>query len=236
MRRGTAPECARLFHQLLPAADRRPGAGGDGGLSAAGHHRCHDGLPDCHLLVGGHPGTVGGASTHAQPGGFVHRGRRHPAGHPWFGTAGVARLHGPGPARPAWQHPGAAAGQLAWRARPVSQCTDGTGDRDVDRAGVHSVAAGPRHAPAPEGRAGPGRCAGLSQGDGGFAGDRSARTRPAGPHHLRQPGVLPDGGFQRRGAAGAERQCALLAAGAGRRVPQAPEHPAGGQCAAARGF
>ena len=72
------------------------------------------------------------------------------------------------------------------RARPVPQRADGAGHRHVDRAGAGAVAAGARRAPAPARRARPGRRAGVSQGDGGFAGHRPARARPAGPHHLRQ--------------------------------------------------
>ena len=39
---------------------------------------------------------------------------------------------------------------------------------------------------------------GVPHRDGKFAGHRPARARPGGPHHLRQPGVLPDGRIQRR--------------------------------------
>jgi two-component system sensor histidine kinase DctS len=50
--------------------------------------------------------------------------------------------------------------------------------------------------PPPAGRGRAGRGAGLSQGDGGFARHRPARARPAGPHHLRQPGLLRHGGLR----------------------------------------
>ena len=88
------------------------------------------------------------------------------------------------------------------------------------------VLLGARHAPAPARRAGPGRRAGLPQGDGGLAHHRPARARPAGPHHLRQPGLLRDGGLQRRGTAGHATPRALLAARTGARIPEAP-----GRCA-----
>ncbi len=139
----------------------------------------------------------------ARPGGLLHRGRRHPAGGRRRGApAGHARVHLAAAPRPAGHHPDAARRRLARRARPLSQPADGAGHGDVDRAGVRAGAAGARHAPAPARRARPGRCAGLSQGDGGLGRHRPARARPAGPHHLRQPGVLPDGGLQRRGTAG----------------------------------
>jgi hypothetical protein len=77
------------------------------------------------------------------------------------------------------------------------------------------------------GRAGPGRGAGVPQGDGGFAGHRPARARPARPHHLRQPGVLRDGGLLAGGAAGPRHAGAVLAARTGGRIPEAAGGAAG---------
>ncbi len=110
-----------LFGQLFPAAARRPGPGGDGVLPAAGHGREPVRLPDRHLFAQRHPGPTGGSATHAQPGGGLHRSRRHPAGVARVGPARQSGLHVAAAARPAGQHHGAAHGQLARRPRPVSR-------------------------------------------------------------------------------------------------------------------
>ena len=175
-----------VMELCLPQVDRRPAHGLRGG----------------HLFAERDAGRPGRAAADAQPGGLVHRSRRHPAGAARRGAARQPGVHLAAAAGPAGQHHGAAHGQLARRARPVPQRADGAGDGDVDRAGGGAGAAGQGHAAAPARRAGPGRRAGVSQGDGGLAGHRPARARPAGAHHLRQSGLLPDGGLRAGGTAG----------------------------------
>ena len=116
----------------------------------------------------------------------------------WIGASRQPGVHVAAAGRPARQHHGAAHGQLARRARPVPQRADGAGHGHVDRAGAGAAAARARRAQAPARRGRPRRRAGVSQGDGGFAGHRPARARPAGPHHLRQSRFLRDGGLPGR--------------------------------------
>ena len=202
--------------------------------SAVGQ-RPHPGVSRRDLCAAGHPGESGGAQPHAQPGSLLHRGRRHPAGGAGRSAAGVTHVFRAAPAGLAGQHIGAAHGQLAQRSQPVPQCADGPGDGHVDCAGDGDGGAGARQPPPPARRARPGRCAGFSQGDGGLAGDRVARARSGGPHHLRQPGLLRDGGLQPAGAAGSEHVGTLLAARACGGIPPAPGRPLCGHDAAARG-
>jgi len=87
------------------------------------------------------------------------------------------------------------------------------------------VAARARRAPARPRRERVGRCAGVPQGDGGFGRHRAASARPAGPHDLRQPGVLRDGRVRRRRAR-RWQPTAVLACGASAGIPAASGHAA----------
>jgi two-component system sensor histidine kinase DctS len=74
----------------------------------------------------------------------------------------------------------------------------------------------------------------FSQGHGRFPGHRPAGARPAGPHHLCESCVLPDGRVRGGRAARAGDAGAVLASRTGRRIPEAAEDPPGGPGAAAR--
>ena len=97
------------------------------------------------------------------------------------------------PGRPARHDAAAAHRQRGRAAEPDPQPGDGAGAGPVVAAVRAGAAAGARRRPARTRRRRTGRGAGLPQGDGGFADHRPARARPAGPHHLRQPGLLRDG-------------------------------------------
>ena len=138
------------------------------------------GLRGRHLFAQRDAGQPGRTRNRPQPGmAFTEADGTRLAMHGWRGAA--PGLHFPAAAGPAGQHHGAAHGQLA----PLPP--DLFPNVLTALVTVMSVAlvavlchAGQRHPAAAAGRAGPGRCAGLPQGDGGFAGDRLARPRPAG--------------------------------------------------------
>jgi two-component system sensor histidine kinase DctS len=104
-----------LFHQLFRAADGRPRRGGHGAVHAAGHCRRAGGLSGGHLFAPGDPVRSGQQAGIAQPGGVFHRSRRHPPGPAWHGPAWHPDLYRPAAGGPAGQHAGAAHRQLARR-------------------------------------------------------------------------------------------------------------------------
>ena len=216
LRQCTPGQRAGLFQQLLRAASRRPGNRGNGTLPAADRGGTADGLRGRYVLAWRDPDGTGRSTAHAQPGSVVYRGRRNPSVDARVGASGQPGLYRAAIAGPAGQHHGAAHGQLARCARPVSERPHGAGDGDVDRPGDGAGDAGTRHAPAPARRARPGGCAGISQSHGRFAGHGPARARPAGTYHLRQSRILRDGRVHAGGIAGARNAGALLAARTGR--------------------
>ena len=229
-----------LCAELLRAAGRRPGPGGDGAVPAAGERRPAHAATWWPPIRWARcwPSLVGPQLTRSQEVSFTEADGTRLALH----GIGAARHAACSPRSSCWTCR-ATRWCCAWTAgaaRPTCSrtCSRRWSRRCRSRWSSVLFLLGKDTRRRLRGGARPGRRAGLSQGDGGLAGHRPARARPAGPHHLRQPGVL-----RRWWASRAEELLghatpgALLAAGAGGRIPEAPGGAAGGPArAAARGL
>ena len=211
---------AGLLAQLLRAAARRPGPGGDRPVPAGAARR---------------PAPTASWSPRSRCAALLERRRRRRAQRAPRALVRRRRRHAAGARRRA-----ARRRRLPWPSAsstcPAPRCSCAPTAPRAGRGLIPNLAtalvlglslgavrrwcccwratcAGARAA---EARAG--RGAGLSQGDGGLARHRPARARPARPHHLRQPGVLRDGRLLAPTSCVDARDAAVLAAGDGRRV------------------
>jgi PAS domain-containing protein len=216
-----AASAAMPMPQPLRAAGRRHRAGADGAVPAAGGVG-----PPGRLLVATYSLTeLLATSIGPQLGAarsLVHRGRRHAPGDARPGAARHARVHRAAAARPAGQHHGAAHGQLApLAAGRVPQRADRAGHGDVDRAGDGAVHAGhdTRRRLRVEQDLADALAFRKAMEDSLVTGLRARDLQ--GRITYVNPAFCQMVGF-RRGTAGPRRAGALLAAGARRRIPQAP--------------
>ena len=224
---GARPAAAGVFAARRRQRRHRPAAAAHSADRAGPLCRRHPGRvfhrrPAALRRAGRSLGQVrGGAAGRQEPAAGRQFGAGPQSGHATAALGGAAqRIRGAGLAggqRP--DHPRAGLPHFAGRDRQRPVLAGRRTERD-DRLDADRQLA--PHAPPHAGAAGTGGRDQLPPRDGELHADRHARARPAGSHHLRERGVLPDDRLERSRTGRPHAALPLLARGRPRAAGRAP--------------